>query len=247
MLQDAGHAVADDLAADPDVRRGTLMRRDPFVDPRPLAPVQNSQIRRAPGSSGLYEVLDLILDKGIVVDAFVRVSLVGIELLTVDLRVVIASVDTYLRYAEGVERLQINERSKAARMTDIAGGGMKQNAVKQGAKSLGKAMKGKNDDDDEGSSDSDSGGDDDEEGVGERLTHGVRHVLTKGVGRIMERLSGEERDESEDDPDGQRSKRSAHRESGGGGGKEGGGREPGQRRHNGAHGKGSHGKAGSRR
>ena len=63
-------------------------------------------IRRAPsGGTGLYDVLDLILDKGIVIDAFVRVSLVGIELLTVDARVVIASVDTYLRYAEGAERL----------------------------------------------------------------------------------------------------------------------------------------------
>jgi hypothetical protein len=221
MLQDAGHAVADDLSADPDVRRGTLMRRDAFVDPRPLAPVQNSQIRRAPGSSGLYEVLDLILDKGIVVDAFVRVSLVGIELLTVDLRVVIASVDTYLRYAEGVERLQINDRSKAARMTDIAGGGMKQKAVKEGAKSLGKTLKGGGRDDDDDDDDSerhgrnqDKGDDEEEEGVGDRLTHGVRRVLTKGVGRIMERLSGEERDDSEDDPDGQRSKRSGHREAG---------------------------------
>ena len=52
-------------------------------------------------------MLDLILDKGIVIDAFVRVSLVGIELVTIDARVVIASVDTYLRYAEGAERLQL--------------------------------------------------------------------------------------------------------------------------------------------
>ena len=237
MLHDAGHAVADDLSADPDVRRGTLMRRDAFADPRPLAPVQNSQIRRAPGSSGLYEVLDLILDKGIVIDAFVRVSLVGIELVTVDLRVVIASVDTYLRYAEGVERLQINERSKAARMTDIASGGRKQNALKQGAKSLGKAIKGG------GSGGGDENKDDGkEEGVGDRLGHGVRHVLTKGVGRIMERLSGEERDDSGDDPDGMRSKRSAHRDPqrGGGGDDD---RGKGERRRQ----NGSHGKAGARR
>ena len=53
-------------------------------------------------SSGLAEVLDRILDKGIVIDAWVKVSLVGIELLTVEARVVIASVETYLKYAEAI-------------------------------------------------------------------------------------------------------------------------------------------------
>jgi hypothetical protein len=61
-------------------------------------------------SSGLYEILDLLLDKGLVVDIFLRVSLVGIELLTVDARIVIASVDTYLRFAEAVNRLDITEQ-----------------------------------------------------------------------------------------------------------------------------------------
>lgn len=61
------------------------------------------------GSSGLYEVLDLILDKGLVIDVFVRVSLVGIELITIDARIVIASVDTYLRFAEAVNRLDLQE------------------------------------------------------------------------------------------------------------------------------------------
>lgn len=60
-------------------------------------------------SSGLYEVLDLLLDKGLVIDVFLRVSLVGIELLTVDARIVIASVDTYLRFAEAVNRLDLTE------------------------------------------------------------------------------------------------------------------------------------------
>ena len=60
-------------------------------------------------SSGLAEVLDLILDKGLVIDIFVRVSLVGIELLTVDARIVIASVDTYLRFAEAVNRLDLTQ------------------------------------------------------------------------------------------------------------------------------------------
>jgi gas vesicle structural protein len=62
-------------------------------------------------SSGLADVLDVLLDKGLVVDIFLRVSLVGIELLTVDARIVIASVDTYLRFAEPVNRLDIGESS----------------------------------------------------------------------------------------------------------------------------------------
>ena len=62
-------------------------------------------------SSGLADVLDVLLDKGHVIDIFLRVSLVGIELLTVDVRIVIASVDTYLRFAEAVNRLDIGESS----------------------------------------------------------------------------------------------------------------------------------------
>ena len=59
-------------------------------------------VERAVGGSSLVEVIDRVLDKGIVVDAWVRVSLVGIELVTVEARVVIASVDTYLRYADAI-------------------------------------------------------------------------------------------------------------------------------------------------
>src|SRR6188472_4109953 len=58
-------------------------------------------------SSGLYDVLELILDKRLVIDVFVRVSLIGIEILTIDARIVIASVDTYLRFAEAVNRLDL--------------------------------------------------------------------------------------------------------------------------------------------
>ncbi|NYJ03425.1 hypothetical protein HNR19_004123 [Nocardioides thalensis] len=60
-----------------------------------------------PAPSGLADVVEIILDKGIVIDAYVRVSLVGIELLTVDARIVIASVDTYLRFAEATQRLNL--------------------------------------------------------------------------------------------------------------------------------------------
>ena len=66
----------------------------------------------APSASSLADVIDTILDKGLVIDAYVRVSLVGIELLTIDARVVIASVDTYLRFAEAVNRLDISDQKE---------------------------------------------------------------------------------------------------------------------------------------
>jgi len=69
-------------------------------------------VERAPGggSSSLADVVALILDKGLVIDVFVRVSLVGIEILTIDARVVVASVDTYLRFAEATNRLDLYEK-----------------------------------------------------------------------------------------------------------------------------------------
>ncbi len=59
-------------------------------------------VERSPGGSSLIDVLDRVLDKGIVIDAWVRVSLVGIDLITVEARVVVASIDTYLRYADAL-------------------------------------------------------------------------------------------------------------------------------------------------
>ena len=59
-------------------------------------------VERATGGSSLIDVLDRVLDKGIVIDAWVRVSLVGIDLITVEARVVVASIDTYLKYSEAV-------------------------------------------------------------------------------------------------------------------------------------------------
>lgn len=64
-------------------------------------------VNRAPRPSGLADVLELVLDRGIVIDAYLRVAVVGIELLTLDARIVIASVDTYLRFAEAVNRLDM--------------------------------------------------------------------------------------------------------------------------------------------
>ena len=59
-------------------------------------------VERTPSGSSLIDVLDRVLDKGIVIDAWVRVSLVGIDLVTVEARVVVASIDTYLKYSEAV-------------------------------------------------------------------------------------------------------------------------------------------------
>jgi gas vesicle structural protein len=59
-------------------------------------------VERAPGGSSLIDVLDRVLDKGIVIDAYVRVSLVGIDLVTVEARIVVASIETYLKYSEAV-------------------------------------------------------------------------------------------------------------------------------------------------
>ncbi|MCM2390658.1 gas vesicle structural protein GvpA [Streptomyces albipurpureus] len=71
-----------------------------------VVPAQQ-QSRGSGGSSGLYDVLELVLDRGLVIDAFIRVSLVGIEILKIDIRIVVASVDTYLRFAEACNRLDL--------------------------------------------------------------------------------------------------------------------------------------------
>jgi len=109
-------------------------------------------------SSGLAEVLDVLLDKGLVIDIFLRVSLVGIELLTVDARIVIASVDTYLRFAEAVNRLDIGESSSEGLpqlIEDMTqdGASSKTKGILEGAK---ESLFGSSDDEDEDDSDNGS-------------------------------------------------------------------------------------------
>src|SRR3954454_22118132 len=82
------------------------------------APRSGGYLER-PRPSGLADVIDVILDKGIVIDAYVRVSLIGIEILTVDARIVIASVDTYLRFAEAVNRLDIASDDQAQGLPEL--------------------------------------------------------------------------------------------------------------------------------
>jgi len=79
-----------------------------------------------PAQPGLYDVVDVILDKGLVIDAFVRVSLVGIELLTIDARVVVAGVDTYLHFAEAANRLDLRATSDSQTLGDLVGNGSKE-------------------------------------------------------------------------------------------------------------------------
>src|SRR5688500_16140795 len=74
-----------------------------------MAAAQGGYLER-PSPSSLADVVEVILDKGLVIDAYVRVSLVGIELITIDARIVIASVDTYLRFAEATNRLDLYEK-----------------------------------------------------------------------------------------------------------------------------------------
>src|SRR4051794_30037864 len=68
-------------------------------------------VERAAGGTSLIDVLDRVLDKGIVIDAWVRVQLVGIDLITVEARVVVASIDTYLKYSEAVGAANVASRS----------------------------------------------------------------------------------------------------------------------------------------
>jgi hypothetical protein len=111
-------------------------------------------------SSGLVDVLDVLLDKGLVVDVFLRVSLVGIELLTVDARIVIASVDTYLRFAEAVNRLDLGQSSDEGLpqlVEDMTSDGAqsKTKGVLEGAK---ESLFGSSDDEDEDSEEQKDGG-----------------------------------------------------------------------------------------
>jgi gas vesicle structural protein len=112
-----------------------------------------------PRPSGLADVVDVILDKGIVIDAYVRVALIGIEIVTIDARIVIASVDTYLRFAEAVNRMDIAQNDQAQGLPELmesmTSGGSKSKT--QGALEGIKEKLTGGDDDDEKNSDKDSG------------------------------------------------------------------------------------------
>jgi gas vesicle structural protein len=105
-----------------------------------------------PRPSGLADVVDVILDKGLVIDAYVRVSLIGIEILTIDARIVIASVDTYLRFAEAVNRLDLvqadDSQGLPELMESMTEGGSKSKS-KGALEGVKEAITGGDDDDDD--------------------------------------------------------------------------------------------------
>jgi hypothetical protein len=133
-------------------------------------------------ASGLVDVLNVLLDKGLVVDVFLRVSLVGIELLTVDARIVIASVDTYLRFAEAVNRLDLGQSSDEGLpqlVEDMTSGGAesKTKGMLEGAK---ESLFGSSDDDDGDSEESSSGGSSSSGGTRTRSRSGSRSSSSRG-------------------------------------------------------------------
>ncbi|MEU0894530.1 gas vesicle structural protein GvpA [Streptomyces massasporeus] len=122
--------------------------------------VYSDEIVCAPRAGTLYDVLELILDRGMVIDVFVRVSLVGIEILKVDARIVVASVDTYLRFAEACNRLDLEHDSRSKTVPELFGGPVSRTIGKAGAKRTARSLTDKVRDvltpDDEGDDDTDS-------------------------------------------------------------------------------------------
>src|SRR3954454_19139096 len=117
-----------------------------------VAAQRGSGYLERPRPSGLADVIEIILDKGIVIDAYVRVALIGIEILTIDARIVIASVDTYLRFAEATNRLDLQPSKQAAGlpglMEEVTQGGAKSktqgalSGVRDSAKEIASSFKG---------------------------------------------------------------------------------------------------------
>jgi hypothetical protein len=139
-------------------------------------------------SSGLVDVLNVLLDKGLVVDVFLRVSLVGIELLTVDARIVIASVDTYLRFAEAVNRLDLGQSSDEGLpelVEDVTSDGAqsKTKGVLEGAK---ESLFGSSDDDE----DSDEESENENSGNGGRSSSSSRSSSRSRSGSGSRQKSG---------------------------------------------------------
>ncbi|MER6240290.1 gas vesicle protein GvpJ [Streptomyces clavifer] len=98
-----------------------------------------------PRAGTLYDVLELILDRGMVIDVFIRVSLVGIEILKIDARIVIASVDTYLRFAEACNRLDLERDSGSRTIPELFGAGAAKSVgkrkVRKAAESVGDSVR----------------------------------------------------------------------------------------------------------
>jgi hypothetical protein len=151
----------------------------------------SNYLQRSPSPSGLAEVIDLILDKGLVIDLYVRVSIVGIELIVIDARIVVASVDTYLRFAEAVNRLDIakedNSQSLPELLDDLREGGArkKTKGALEGAKDTVSGIFGGDDDEDE------EGGEEEER---PRRRSSARRRSSNGSDRPRRRRAAKSRD-----------------------------------------------------
>ena len=98
------------------------------------------EVACVPRAGTLYDCLELILDRGMVIDVFIRVSLVGIEILKVDVRIVVASVDTYLRFAEACNRLDLEIDTRSETVPELFAGGAAKRVGKAGAKKAARSM-----------------------------------------------------------------------------------------------------------
>ncbi|MDT0614952.1 gas vesicle structural protein GvpA [Streptomyces lancefieldiae] len=94
----------------------------------------------APRAGTLYDVLEIILDRGMVIDVFVRVSLVGIEILKIDARIVVASVDTYLRFAEACNRLDLEHDVRSKTVPEMFGSPVAKTIGRAGAKRTARSV-----------------------------------------------------------------------------------------------------------
>src|SRR3954454_10480192 len=153
----------------------------------------SNYLQRSPSPSGLAEVIALILDKGLVIDLYVRVSLVGIGLLVIDARIVVASVDTYLRFAEAVNRLDIAGSDDAEGLPELIGdlqeGGAqkKTKGALEGAKDSVSGLFSRDDDDDESDEQDDDGDEEQEERPRRRRASSSRGRSSNGGRRSRAR------------------------------------------------------------
>ena len=135
-----------------------------------VVPQSGGSISRG-STSSLYDVLELILDRGLVIDVFVRVSLVGIEILKIDARIVVASVDTYLRFAEACNRLDLEAGSKQpTQLTDLVGEiteggaeGKSKGALTGAVEAVKDTLTGDDSEDEEGEEEYEENGEDEQE------------------------------------------------------------------------------------
>ncbi|MFG3102097.1 gas vesicle protein GvpJ [Streptomyces sp. NPDC048182] len=174
----------------------------------------DDEVACAPRAGTLYDVLELILDRGMVIDVFVRVSLVGIEILKIDARIVVASVDTYLRFAEACNRLDLEHDARSKTVPELFGGSAAKRVGKAGARRTARSLTDKvrdvlapeepddGDDRDEWEEADERGGTEDRPRRRERETAGraPRRSESRPAGRPRgERAAGRSRGDDEDE------------------------------------------------